>query len=279
MNVVNMNYLDIQNRLREFINGRISIPFDGISPEEMRFLIDLIGYENLTIENMNNYIDQKQKALNTLWEREGLAPVNLGRKWISHPYVPRNQQQIYGYGAPFQSQSQTWPLESVSSYGQDILNNIFHVPNTPPAQPENFIDNNAISYKMKDVLTYNEYEFLSNIKIVEISNKKDIIKTINLLQKLIDQKVFDEPCFEDALSILSEIPVEHSVSNEAKGYTIKVIIDGDDDSSARFAMVDVDNNEVDPIGQRLPDSRKIYIDHDVDKAYGPGMVPYDIIHK
>ena len=91
MNVVNMNYFDIKNRLREFIKQDVSIPSDGMGPEEVAFLIDLIGIQNLTYENMNNYIDQKHKALVNLLQKEGLLPVNLRREWITHQYVQGNQ--------------------------------------------------------------------------------------------------------------------------------------------------------------------------------------------
>ena len=278
MNVVNMNFLDIQNRLREFIYQGIPIPFDGIGSEEMRYLMDLIGVQNLTDVNMNNYINQKQKALTNLWERERIRPINHRREWISHPYVSGNQPQAQNCdrGVPIEYPSQ--PLRYPSQFGHDFLNDIFNFPK-PLRSSENFTDTKSISYKMKDVLTYNEYEFLSSLKIVEITDKKDIIKTIKLLQKLIDQKVFDIPTPEDDVSIFDDFAVSDDISNEAAGYTLKVLIDGDDDSSARFAMVDRDDNEVDLPGQTLPDSSKIIVDRDHNKAYGEGMVPYDIIHK
>ena len=278
MNVVNMNFLDIQNRLREFIYQGIPIPFDGIGAEEMGYLMDLIGVQNLTDINMNNYINQKQKALTNLWERERIAPINRRREWISHPYVSGNQprSQFDACEVPIEFESR--PLQDPSQFGHVFLNNIFDCPKSPETA-ENFTDTKSISYKMKDVLTYNEYEFLSSLKIVEITDKKDIIKTIELLQKLIDQKVFDIPTVEDAVSILDDIIVSDNISNEAAGYTLKVLIDGDDDSSARFAMVDKDDNEVDLPNQTLPDSSKIIVDRNRGKAYGDGMVPYDIIRK
>lgn len=84
---------------------------------------------------------------------------------------------------------------------------------------------------------------------------------------------------ESAASFLDGLTVGDAVNNEAAGYTLKVVIDGDDDSSARFAMVDSDNNEVDLPGQSLPDSTNISVNRDIDKAYGDGMVPYDIIRR
>ena len=84
---------------------------------------------------------------------------------------------------------------------------------------------------------------------------------------------------ESAASFLDGLTVGDAVNNEAAGYTLKVLIDGDDDSSARFAMVDSDNNEVDLPGQSLPDSTNITVNRDIDKAYGDGMVPYDIIRR
>ena len=84
---------------------------------------------------------------------------------------------------------------------------------------------------------------------------------------------------EDAAALLDGITVTSDISNEAAGYTLKVLIDGDDDSSARFAMVDSENNEVDLPGQTLPDSSNITINRDIDKAYSDGMVPYDIIRR
>ena len=42
MNVVNMNYLDIKNRLRELINQGIPIPYDGIGPEEINHMFNYI---------------------------------------------------------------------------------------------------------------------------------------------------------------------------------------------------------------------------------------------
>lgn len=84
---------------------------------------------------------------------------------------------------------------------------------------------------------------------------------------------------EEAASLLDGLTVTNDISNEAAGYTLKVLIDGDDDSSARFAMVDSENNEVDLPGQTLPDSSGITVNRDIDKAYGDGMVPYDIIRR
>ena len=278
MNVVNMNFLDIQNRLREFIYQGTPIPFDGIGSEEMRYLMDLIGVQNLTDVNMNNYINQKQKALTNLWERERIRPIDRGREWISHPYVSGNQPQSQFGALQTPNKYESQPLQDPSQFGHVFFNDIFGYPKSPES-PENFTDTKSISYKMKDVLTYNEYEFLSSLKIVEITDKKDIIKTIGLLKKLIDQKVFDIPTPEDDAYIFDNIIVSDDISNEAAGYTLKVIIDGDDDSSARFAMVDSNNNEVDLPNQTLPDSSKIIVDRDLDKAFGDGMVPYDIIRK
>lgn len=84
---------------------------------------------------------------------------------------------------------------------------------------------------------------------------------------------------ESAASFLDGLTVGDAVNNEAAGYTLKVLIDGEDDSSARFAMMDADNNEVDLPGQSLPDSTNITVNRDVNKAYGEGMVPYDIVRK
>lgn len=84
---------------------------------------------------------------------------------------------------------------------------------------------------------------------------------------------------ESAASFISDLTVGDAVSNEAAGYTLKVLIDGDDDSSARFAMVDKDDNEVVLPGQSLPEASTISVNRDIDKAYGEGLVPYDIIRK
>ena len=84
---------------------------------------------------------------------------------------------------------------------------------------------------------------------------------------------------ESAAALLDGLTVTSDISNEAAGYTLKVLIDGDDDSSARFAMVDSDNNEVELPDQTLPDSSGITVNRDIDKAYGDGMVPYDIIRR
>lgn len=84
---------------------------------------------------------------------------------------------------------------------------------------------------------------------------------------------------ESAASFLDGLDVGNAAKNEAAGYTLKVLVDGDDDSSARFAMVDKDDNEVELPGQDLPDSSTITINRDIDKAYGDGMVPYDIIRR
>ena len=84
---------------------------------------------------------------------------------------------------------------------------------------------------------------------------------------------------ESAAAFLNDISISDNIANEAAGYTLKVIVDGDDDSSARFAMMDASNNEVDLPGQVLPDSSGITINRDINKAYGDGMVPYDIVRK
>ncbi|MBR5297771.1 MAG: hypothetical protein IKU29_07900 [Parabacteroides sp.] len=84
---------------------------------------------------------------------------------------------------------------------------------------------------------------------------------------------------EDATSFLEGFNVSDNIKNEAAGYTLKVIVDGDDDSSARYAMVDSNDEEVNLSGQILPDSSNITINHDINKAYGDGMVSYDIIRK
>lgn len=84
---------------------------------------------------------------------------------------------------------------------------------------------------------------------------------------------------ESAASFLAGLTVGDAVNNEAAGYTLKVLIDGDDDSSARFAMMDADDNEVELPGQSLPDSSNITVNRDIDKAYGDGMVPYDIVRR
>ena len=84
---------------------------------------------------------------------------------------------------------------------------------------------------------------------------------------------------ESAASFLDGLEVGNDAKNEAAGYTLKVLIDGDDDSSARFAMVDKDNNEVELPGQDLPDSSSISVNRDIDKAYGDGMVPYNIVRR
>lgn len=88
-----------------------------------------------------------------------------------------------------------------------------------------------------------------------------------------------EATAETAASFIEGLTVGDTVTNEAAGYVLKVIIDGDDDSSARFAMVDRDNNEVSLPDQSLPDSSNITVNRDIDKAYGDGLVPYDIIRK
>lgn len=88
-----------------------------------------------------------------------------------------------------------------------------------------------------------------------------------------------EATAETAASFIEGLTVGNTVTNEAAGYVLKVIIDGDDDSSARFAMVDRDNNEVSLPDQSLPDSSNITVNRDIDKAYGDGLVPYDIIRK
>lgn len=82
---------------------------------------------------------------------------------------------------------------------------------------------------------------------------------------------------EELLNGLTDI--NDNIKNEASGYEMKVIVDGEDDSSARYAWVDKDNNEVYPTGSILPDSSNITINRDVNKAYGDGMVSYDIIRK
>ena len=84
---------------------------------------------------------------------------------------------------------------------------------------------------------------------------------------------------EDAGSFIDNLIVGDSIKNEAAGYTLKVIVDGDDDSSARFAMVDSNDNEVELPGQSLPDSSGITINRDLDVAYGDGMVEYKIVVK
>ena len=84
---------------------------------------------------------------------------------------------------------------------------------------------------------------------------------------------------ESAAAFLNDISISDNIANEAAGYTLKVVVDGDDDSSARFAMMDASNNEVDLPGQVLPDSSGITINRDINKAYGDGMVPYDIVRK
>lgn len=279
MNVINMNYLDIKNRLRELINQGVPIPFDGIGPEEMLYFNDTIGIQNLTMENMNNYINQKQKALNDLRTKEGIAPFNPAREWISHPYIPRNQTlpnvEALGIGHPVQTQ--TPPIQDPFQTGRDFLNTIFHVPE-PPKPPENFVDTNSISYKMKDALSYNEYLFLSNLKIVDVSNKNDIIKTIELLQRLIDKKVFDIPTVENVKSLI-DIALDDCINNEDAGLIMKVIMDGDDKSTARFAMIDNEGNEVElPPGQSLPDPSTITIVSDIE-AIGECGISYEIIHK
>lgn len=88
-----------------------------------------------------------------------------------------------------------------------------------------------------------------------------------------------EATAETAASFIEGLTVGNTVTNEAAGYVLKVIIDGDDDSSARFAMVDKDDNEVSLPDQSLPDSSNITVNRDIDKAYGDGLVPYDIIRK
>lgn len=84
---------------------------------------------------------------------------------------------------------------------------------------------------------------------------------------------------ESAASFLDALEVGQAAKNEAAGYSLKVIIDGEDDTSARFAMVDKDDNEVELPGQSLPDSSAITVNRDIDKAYGDGMVQYDIIRR
>lgn len=88
-----------------------------------------------------------------------------------------------------------------------------------------------------------------------------------------------EATAETAASFIEGLTVGDTITNEAAGYVLKVIIDGDDDSSARFAMVDKDDNEVSLPDQSLPDSSNITVNRDIDKAYGDGLVPYDIIRK
>jgi hypothetical protein len=85
---------------------------------------------------------------------------------------------------------------------------------------------------------------------------------------------------EEAASILDGLTsVDNNTMNEAKGYTMKVITDGDDNSSARFAWVDGDNNEVTLPGQDLPDSSTIVVDADGDHATGEGLTRFDVIRK
>lgn len=84
---------------------------------------------------------------------------------------------------------------------------------------------------------------------------------------------------ESAAAFIDDLVVTNDIKNEAAGYEVKVIIDGDDDSSARFAVVDNAGNEVDLPGQSLPDSSKITINRDINTAYGEGSVPYGIIRK
>ena len=84
---------------------------------------------------------------------------------------------------------------------------------------------------------------------------------------------------EAAGALLDGLTVTNDISNEAAGYTLKVLIDGDDDSSARFAMMDSNDQEVELPGQTLPDSSGITVNRDIDKAYGDGMVPYDIVRR
>ena len=86
---------------------------------------------------------------------------------------------------------------------------------------------------------------------------------------------------EDAASFLEGFNVTDDIKNEAMGYTLKVIMDGDDDTSARFAMVDSSDQEVVLPDQTLPDPSTIIISHDGGEvtAYGEGKVPYKIIRK
>jgi hypothetical protein len=60
---------------------------------------------------------------------------------------------------------------------------------------------------------------------------------------------------------------------------MKVIIDGDDDSSARFAWVDENDNEVEVPGQKLPDSSTIVIDPLTGHATGEGLTRFDVIRR
>jgi hypothetical protein len=158
------------------------------------------------------------------------------------------------------------------------MDNIFDQPK-PQTPPQNFVDKNSISYRMKDILTWNDYEFLSNLKITEITNKADATRTSTLLQKLLDAKVFDEPTLENVESIFNVIHVSDDIKNEAAGYSMKVIIDGDDDSSARFAWVDENDNEVEVPGQKLPDSSTIVIDPLTGHATGEGLTRFDVIRR
>ena len=85
---------------------------------------------------------------------------------------------------------------------------------------------------------------------------------------------------EEAASLLDGLTsVDTNTMNEAKGYTMKVITDGEDNSSARFAWVDGNDNEVNLPGQDLPDPSTIVVDADGDHATGEGLTRFDVIRK
>lgn len=85
---------------------------------------------------------------------------------------------------------------------------------------------------------------------------------------------------EEAASLLDGITsVDNNTMNEAQGYTMKVITDGEDNSSARFAWVDASGNEVTLPGQDLPDPSTIVVDADGDHATGEGLTRFDVIRK
>jgi hypothetical protein len=98
-------------------------------------------------------------------------------------------------------------------------------------------------------------------------------------QTTVPASIGTEATPDQAATFLDNIGVDNNIMNEAQGYTMKVIMDGDDAASARFAMVDRNDNEVELPGQSLPDPSTITVSSDGESATGDGMVSFDVIHR
>ena len=157
----------------------------------------------------------------------------------------------------------------------EILNHIFNVPIQSDVE-------GSLSHKMKDTFTYNEYTFLTNTKLTELSRTDDVEKVISLLRKLIEP---EEPHVSETTTDLeSTRDFIHSVLThtemEARGLTTAVVMmDGNDISAASYELI----NDVGKIVSSdypdfpVPTTKIAHIDKIANTAYDELGVSYPLI--